>query len=162
MKNDNLLELYKNKTQESMNLYSKSKEIFPGGINHNIRFYNPYPFFTVKAKGKFLKDIDGNRYIDFWNGHWALILGHSPKIVTKNLKKQIKKGTLFGTASKASVKLGELINKSIPLAENIRFSSTGSEATMYAIRLARAKTKKELLQRLSEDGMDLIPIYFNL
>jgi glutamate-1-semialdehyde 2,1-aminomutase len=148
MKNDNLVELYKNKTLESMNLYFKSKEIFPGGVNHNIRFYNPYPFFTVKAKGKFLKDIDGNKYIDFWNGHWALILGHSPKIVTKNLKKQIKKGTLFGTVSKASVKLGELINKSIPLAENIRFSSTGSEATMYAIRLARAKTKKRVIAKV--------------
>jgi glutamate-1-semialdehyde 2,1-aminomutase len=145
---DNYLELYKNKTFESMNLYYKSKEIFPGGINHNIRFYKPYPFFTVKAKGKCLTDIDGNKYIDFWNGHWALILGHSPKIVIKNLKKQIKKGTLYGTANNSSIKLGELINKAIPNAEGIRFSSTGSEATMYAIRLARAKTGKRVIAKV--------------
>ncbi len=145
---DNYIELYKNKTFESMNLYYRSKEIFPGGINHNIRFYKPYPFLTVKAKGNYLKDIDGNKYIDFWNGHWALILGHSPKTITKNLKKQIKKGTLYGTPNKPSIKLGELINKAIPNAEGIRFSTTGSEATMYAIRLARAKTGKRVIAKV--------------
>jgi glutamate-1-semialdehyde 2,1-aminomutase len=148
MKIDNYIELYKNKTFESMNLYFKSKEIFPGGVNHNIRYFKPYPFFTVKAKGKYLKDIDGNKYIDFWNGHWALILGHSPKIVSDKLKKQLKKGTLYGTVNKKSVQLGELINKAMPLAENIRFSSTGSEATMYAIRLARAKTGKRVIAKV--------------
>ena len=148
MKIDNYIELYKNKTFESMNLYFKSKEIFPGGVNHNIRYFKPYPFFTVKAKGKYLKDIDGNKYIDFWNGHWALILGHSPKIVSDKLKKQLKKGTLYGTVNKKSIQLGELINKAIPLAENIRFSSTGSEATMYAIRLARSKTGKRVIAKV--------------
>jgi glutamate-1-semialdehyde 2,1-aminomutase len=148
MKIDNYIELYKNKTFESMNLYFKSKEIFPGGVNHNIRYFKPYPFFTVKAKGKYLKDIDGNKYIDFWNGHWALILGHSPKFVSDKLKKQLKKGTLYGTVNKKSIQLGELINKAMPLAENIRFSSTGSEATMYAIRLARAKTGKRVIAKV--------------
>lgn len=148
MKIDNYIELYKNKTFESMNLYFKSKEIFPGGVNHNIRFFKPYPFFTVKAKGKYLTDTDGNKYIDFWNGHWALILGHSPKTVSDKLKKQLKKGTLYGTVNKKSIKLGELIKKAMPLAENIRFSSTGSEATMYAIRLARAKTGKRVIAKV--------------
>ncbi len=131
-----------------MNLYFKSKEIFPGGINHNIRYFKPYPFYTVKSKGKFLTDIDGNKYVDFWNGHWALIIGHSPKKVSNKLKKQLKKGTLFGTVNESSIKLGEMINKAIPLAENIRFSSTGSEATMYAIRLARAKTRKRFIAKV--------------
>jgi glutamate-1-semialdehyde 2,1-aminomutase len=148
MKIDSYIELYKNKTFESMNLYFKSKEIFPGGVNHNIRYFKPYPFFTVKAKGKYLKDTDGNKYIDFWNGHWALILGHSPKFVSDKLKKQLKKGTLYGTVNKKSIKLGELIKKAMPLAENIRFSSTGSEATMYAIRLARAKTGKRVIAKV--------------
>ena len=133
-----------------MNLYFKSKEIFPGGINHNIRFFNPYPFYTVKAKGKFLTDIDGNKYVDFWNRHWALILGHSPKIVSNKLKKQVKRGTLYGTANETSIKLGEIINKAIPLAENIRFSSTESEATMYAIRLARAKRGERVMEQVIE------------
>jgi len=148
MKIDDYIELYKNKTFQSLNLYYKSKEIFPGGINHNIRFYKPYPFFTVKAKGKFLTDVDGNKYIDFWNGHWALILGHSPKVIHKSIKKQSKRGTLFGTANEASLRLGELINEAIPHAENMRFCSTGSEATMYAIRLARAKTGKRFVAKV--------------
>jgi glutamate-1-semialdehyde 2,1-aminomutase len=148
MKINDYIELYKNKTFESMNLYFKSKEIFPGGVNHNIRFFKPYPFYTIKSRGKFLKDVDGNKYIDFWNGHWALILGHSPKTVTKQLKKQLKRGTLYGTVNKSSLKLGEIINKAIPQAENIRFSSTGSEATMYAIRLARAKTRKRVIAKV--------------
>lgn len=148
MKNDNYVDLYKNKTYDSMKLHARAREIFPGGVSHNIRFFKPYPFYTKKAKGKYLYDIDGNRYLDFWNGHWALILGHSPKIMTKKIKKQIKNGTLFGTTNKISVKLGELISNAIPNAENIRFSSTGSEATMYAIRLARAVTGRRVIAKV--------------
>jgi len=148
MKYEDYADLYKSKTFESMNLYFKSRDIFPGGINHNIRYFKPYPFFTIKSRGKYLFDIDGNRYLDFWNGHWALILGHSPEIVTSKLKKQIGKGTLYGTANKASWKLGNEINKALPLAENLRFCSTGSEATMYAIRLARASTGKRVIAKV--------------
>ena len=95
MKYEDYADLYKSKTFESMNLYFKSRDIFPGGINHNIRYFKPYPFFTIKSRGKYLFDIDGNRYLDFWNGHWALILGHSPEIVTSKLKKQVGKGTIL-------------------------------------------------------------------
>ncbi|MDF0682064.1 MAG: aminotransferase class III-fold pyridoxal phosphate-dependent enzyme [Candidatus Nitrosocosmicus sp.] len=148
MKYEDYADLYKNRTFESMNLYFKSRDIFPGGINHNIRYFKPYPFFTVKSRGKYLFDVDGNRYLDFWNGHWALILGHSPEVVTSKLKKQIGKGTLYGTANIASWKLGNEIHKAIPLAENLRFCSTGSEATMYAIRLARASTGKRVIAKV--------------
>src|SRR3712207_729998 len=117
---DDYIELYKIKTPRSMNLYLQAKEIFPGGINHNIRYFKPYPFYTIKAKGKFLYDVDGNKYIDFWNGHWALILGHSPNIVSERLSEQARLGTLYGTANRISVKLGELIQKTISHAENVR------------------------------------------
>jgi len=78
-------------------------------------------------------------------GHWALILGHSPKVVVKKLDRQIRHGTLYGTANDISVKLGETIKKSIPISELLRFCTTGSEATMYAIRIARAVTKKRII-----------------
>lgn len=148
MRYNDYIELYKNKTFESMNLYFRSREIFPGGISHNIRYYKPYPFFTRKSSGKYLHDEDGNKYLDFWNGHWALILGHAPHKIMKKLSKQLKKGTLYGTANKVSLKLGQEINKAIPKAENIRFSSTGSEATMYAIRLARSATGKRVIAKI--------------
>ncbi|HET7391681.1 MAG TPA: aspartate aminotransferase family protein [Nitrososphaeraceae archaeon] len=139
---------YENKTRKSKRWYSRSARIFAGGVNHNIRFFEPYPFVTSAAKGRYLFDVDGNRYTDYWMGHWALILGHSPKPVVKALSEQIKNGILFGTVNDVSIELGELIQKLMPRAENIRFSNTGAEATMYAVRLARAKTGKRVIAKV--------------
>src|SRR5919201_5160231 len=140
--------IYENKTPKSKYLYSRSIKVFAGGVNHNIRFFEPYPFFTNGAIGKYLYDVDGNKYTDYWMGHWALILGHSPKPVVKALFRQAKNGTLYGTANEVSVELAELIKKLMPRAELIRFCSTGAEATMYAVRLARAKTGRRVIAKV--------------
>ena len=145
MISNSLRDLYKKKTHKSRKFYNDSLKIFPGGISHNIRFFRPYPFFVNKATNKHLIDVDGNRYVDYWMGHWALILGHSPNVVVKKLDRQIRQGTLYGTANDISIKLGETIKKSIPISELLRFCTTGSEATMYAIRIARAVTKKRII-----------------
>ena len=145
MISNSLMDLYRKKTHNSRKFYNDSVKIFPGGISHNIRFFRPYPFFVNKATNKHLIDVDGNRYVDYWMGHWALILGHSPNVVVKKLDRQIRQGTLYGTANDISVKLGETIKKSIPTSELLRFCTTGSEATMYAIRIARAVTKKRII-----------------
>ncbi len=138
---------YKSKTRRSKLLYSRSAKVFPGGISHNIRFFEPYPFFVNAAKGKQIRDVDGNRYTDYWMGHWALILGHSPKPVADTLAAQVRNGTLYGTVNDVSVELAETIQKLMPRAEMMRFSSTGSEATMYAVRLARAKTGRRVIAK---------------
>ena len=140
--------IYKGKTHKSKILYRRATKVFAGGVNHNIRFFEPYPFFATSAKGKYLFDVDGNKYADYWMGHWALILGHSPKPVVKALSDQVKNGTLYGTTNKVSVELGELIKKLMPGAELIRFCSTGAEATMYAVRLARAKTGRRVIAKV--------------
>ena len=140
--------MYERKTKKSRSLYFRSTNVFPGGINHNIRFFEPYPFFTKAARGKYLLDVDDNEYTDYWMGHWALILGHTPDIVCNSLLKQIRKGILYGTTNELSVDLGETIQKVMPRAEYIRFSSTGSEATMYAVRLARAKTGRRVIAKV--------------
>jgi glutamate-1-semialdehyde 2,1-aminomutase len=80
-------------------------------------------------------------------GHWALILGHSPKPVADALAQQVRNGTLYGTVNDVSIELGETIQKLMPRAEMMRFSSTGSEATMYAVRLARAKTGRRVIAK---------------
>ena len=85
---------YKSKTAKSKRLFSRSARIFPGGISHNIRYFEPYPFFVNAARGKSLYDVDGNKYTDYWMGHWALILGHSPAPVASALAKQVRNGTL--------------------------------------------------------------------
>ena len=148
MKLDKYYEIYKKKTPTSRKYYERAKKIFPGGISHNIRFFNPYPFFTKETKANKIIDLDNNIYTDYWMGHWALILGHSPKYLVNSLSSQIKKGTLYGTVNDVSLDLAHLINKLMPNAENIRFSSTGSEATMYAVRLARAKTGKRIVAKI--------------
>lgn len=147
MSYDNYLKKYESKTGKSRKMYSKAAGIFPGGISHNIRFFDPYPFFVNSARGKYLHDIDGNTYTDYWMGHWAMILGHSPSAVSSVLAKQVKNGTLYGVANDASVELGAAIQKFFPRAEMMRFSSTGSEATMYAVRLARAKTGRRVIAK---------------
>ena len=145
---NNLTRNYKKNTKHSNLLYKKSLRFFPGGISHNIRFFSPYPFFVKKATGKYLIDVDDNRYTDYWMGHWALILGHSPKNVSLALSKQVKSGTLYGTVNTISIELAETIQKLMPKAEKLRFATTGSEATMYAVRLARAATGKKIVAKI--------------
>jgi glutamate-1-semialdehyde 2,1-aminomutase len=138
---------YKRKTKKSSRLYSHAVKVFPGGVNHNIRYFDPYPFFVAGAKGRQLLDVDGNKYTDYWMGHWALILGHSPGEVVKSVAEQAKNGVLYGTVNALSIDLAEIIQKLMPKAEMMRFSSTGSEATMYAIRLARARTGRRIVAK---------------
>jgi glutamate-1-semialdehyde 2,1-aminomutase len=147
MKYDDYVRRYQRKTGRSRRLFSRSAKVFPGGISHNIRYFEPYPFFVNGAKGKLLHDVDGNRYTDYWMGHWAMILGHSPTPVASALASQVRKGTLYGVVNDASVELAEMIQKLMPAAEMMRFSSTGSEATMYAVRLARAKTGRRVIAK---------------
>ena len=147
MQPDALKKIYEKRSVKSKKLFERSLDIFPGGISHNIRYFEPYPFFTASARGKNLVDVDGTTYTDYWMGHWALILGHSPPKISAALAKQARNGTLFGTVNKLSVELGELIQNLMPRAELMRFSSTGSEATMYAVRLARAKTSRRVIAK---------------
>ena len=132
----NSLKSYKKKTKKSLELFKKSKKLHVNGIHHNIRFFEPYPFIVKSSKGKFLIDVDSNKYVDYWMGHWSLILGHSPKDVKASVRIQLENGWMHGTTSKNSIELSEKISKAVPVAEKIRYASTGTEATMYAVRLA--------------------------
>ena len=146
IKND--LESYKRKTRKSAELFKKSKKLHVNGVHHNIRFFEPYPFITKSSSGKFLVDVDSNKYVDYWMGHWSLILGHSPKNVKNNVKSQLENGWMHGTTSKNSIELSEKISKAVPVAEKIRYASTGTEATMYAVRLARTITKRKTIAKI--------------
>jgi len=142
------LKSYRKKTKKSSNLFKKSKKLHVNGVHHNIRFFEPYPFIVKASNGKFLVDVDSNKYVDYWMGHWSLILGHSPKNVKANVRMQLENGWMHGTASKNSIELSETISKAVPVAEKIRYASTGTEATMYAIRLARTATKRKTIAKI--------------
>ncbi|MFX1487342.1 MAG: aspartate aminotransferase family protein [Promethearchaeota archaeon] len=135
-------EEYENMTPTSKKLYEKSKKLLPGGVSHNIRFFRPYPFFTSKAQGAYLWDEDGNKYIDFWMGHMACILGHAHPAVVKAIKEILPSGIHWGTVNKIALRLAEKVNAVVPCAEMVRFCNSGTEATMYATRIARAFTDR--------------------
>ena len=146
MKKD--LKLYKKNTIKSSRLFKKSKKFHVNGVHHNIRFFEPYPFVTKSSNGKFLVDVDSNKYVDYWMGHWSLILGHSPKNVLHDVRKQLNNGWMHGTLSNNTIKLSEKISKAVPAAEKIRYATTGTEATMYAVRLARTATRRKIIAKI--------------
>ena len=139
---------YKKKTRKSAVLFAKSKKLHINGVSHNIRFYEPYPFVVKSSQGKSLRDVDDNKYTDYWMGHWSLILGHGQKNVKDSLKKQIEKSWMYGTVNEQTIKLSELISKAVPIAEKIRYVTSGTEATMYAVRLARSITGKKIIAKI--------------
>ena len=142
-----MMERYISKTSASNELHKRAKQFLPSGVSYIIRYFEPYPFYTKMAKGSKLIDIDGNEYVDFWIGHLALILGHSPEPVIEAVKKRIENGTHFGTCHPLEIELAEEIVKLVPCAEMVRYTNTGTEAAMYAIRLARAYTRRKKIRR---------------
>ncbi len=139
---------YKKKTKRSARIFEKSKRLHVNGVSHNIRFFEPYPFVTKSAKGKFLVDLDSNKYVDYWMGHWSLILGHAPESVKRQVHKQLDSGWMYGTVNDITIELSEIIKKSVPVAEKIRYVTSGTEATMYAVRLARSYTGKKIIAKI--------------
>ncbi len=127
----------------SKKLFLRAKKVIPSGINSPVRYYDPYPFFVIKAQGSSIWDVDGNRYLDFCNGYGALLLGHRRKEIISSVMLQLKKGTLYCAPTELEVELSELISQNFPSMQKIRLVNTGSEATMTAIRLARGFTKKK-------------------
>jgi glutamate-1-semialdehyde 2,1-aminomutase len=142
-----MLKEYVSKTSKSKALYERAKKVLPSGVSYGIRYFEPYPFYTAKAKGSKIYDVDGNEYIDFWLGHTAIILGHSPPAVVNAVKRQLENGTHYGTSHELEIELAEQVVKMVSGAEMVRFTNSGTEANMYATRLARACTGKSKIAK---------------
>lgn len=124
-------------------LFNRAKMVIPSGVNSPVRFYEPFPFFAISGKGSKIVTADHRTYIDYCMGYGALLLGHAYPPVTNYVKSQLDNGNLFCIPTENEVKLAELFSQIIPCAEMTRIVNTGAEATMNAIRLARAFTKKK-------------------
>ena len=136
---------YRRKTRLSENLFKRAKEVMPGGISHNVHFFPPYPFFIKKTKGSKIWDVDGNEYVDLWMGNFTHILGHRPSVVVHAIEKQLKEGVHWGLVYKKQIEWAELVQELVPSAEMVRFCCSGTEATMYAVRLTRGFTGKKII-----------------
>lgn len=127
----------------SKSLFDRAQRVIPSGVNSPVRYYDPFPFFAVSGKGSTMRTADNETYIDYCMGYGALLLGHSYSTVTESVKSRIDGGSLFCVPTEGEIQLAELISKAVQCAEMIRLVNTGMEATMNAIRLARAFTKKK-------------------
>ncbi|MEM2008440.1 MAG: aspartate aminotransferase family protein [Ignisphaera sp.] len=139
---------YLEKTRRSREMFERALKIFPGGVTYHIRYLEPYPIYVSRAKGSIVWDVDGNEYDDYWMGHGAHILGHSPDFVVEAVNKISRDGTHFGFENIYAVEYAELLTKVVPNIEMTRFCNSGTEANMYAVRLARAYTKKRYIVKI--------------
>ena len=127
----------------SQELFEESKKIIPGGVSSPVRAFKPYPFFVAKGEGSHIYDVDGNSYIDHCLAYGPLILGHADKTVVSDLTNQLTMGTAYGAPTENEIKLSREVINRIPSAEMVRFTNSGTEATMSAIRVARGFTKRD-------------------
>ncbi len=140
---------YQTRTPVSKTLSERARKVMPGGVSHRFRHISPYPFFIKEAKGSKMWDVDGNEYVDLWMGHFALILGHMPQIVKEALRDISDLGTHWGIVHEHEVKFAELLQGIVPCAERLVFGVSGTEATMYAVRLARGFTKRRVVLKVA-------------
>lgn len=134
------------KHKRSKALFNKAKRIMPGGVNSPVRAFNAVggnPIFIDKAKGSKIYDVDGNEYIDYVLSWGPMILGHCHPKVINALKKAAEKGTSFGAPTPLEVELATMVRKAYPSMEIMRMVSSGTEATMSAIRAARGFTGRD-------------------
>ncbi|MGC9148291.1 MAG: aspartate aminotransferase family protein [Sulfolobales archaeon] len=153
--------IYREKTKKSAELFEKARKFLPGGVSYVIRYFSPYPVFIKKAKDVNVWDIDGNEYVDYWMGHGTHILGHSPDFVVEAVNNIAREGTHFGYENPYVVEYAEFLAKTLPNIEQIRFSSSGTEANMYAIRIARAYTKRRYVVKFEggwHGGLDQLHV----
>ncbi len=143
-------ERYSQKFAKSMAWYERGQELFAGGITHQTRFTSPFPSYIQSAQGPHKYDVDGNQIIDYVMGNGSLLMGHSPETVVDAVAAQIGKGTHLGGATTHEVEYAEAVKRVMPNLERIRFTSSGTESTYLAIRLARAYTGKTKIIKFHE------------
>jgi len=126
----------------STGLFDRAKTLMPGGVSSPVRAIRPYPFYTERAEGARLKTVDGDELIDCCLAYGPMILGHAHPAVRNAIAEQLERGWLYGTPTPAEPAYAKMITADHPGMQMIRFVSSGSEATMAAIRLARGFTGK--------------------
>lgn len=133
----------------SRKYYQRAVEAIPRGVTHDVRYMKPFPLYVTRAAGSKKWDIDNNEIIDYAMGHGALILGHSHPGIVEAVSEQIQRGTHYGAGHELEIEWGERICNLVPSAEQVEFTSSGTEATMLAMRIARAFSGREKILKFA-------------
>lgn len=142
-----ILETYQQTHTRSAILAERARGRFPSGVTHDVRYAPPFTLFVERSAGSRKWDADENELIDFITGHGALLLGHGHPDVVAAVQEQMSRGTHFGAEHELAIRWGELVQELFPSMERVRFTSSGTEATMLALRLARAYTGRDTVVR---------------
>lgn len=139
---------FRERTVKSAALHPEAARYMPGGHTRDSVSYKPYAAFIERGRGCRITDIDGNEYIDFLNNYTSLIHGHCDPDITAAVAAQLEKGSVLCTPSVLQTELAKLLCGRIPSIDQIRFTNSGTEATMFAMRVARAVTGKDMLIKI--------------
>lgn len=142
-----VLEAYCARTARSRALAEEARALLPSGITHDSRRMRPYAHYIDRARGPLKWDVDGNRYVDYFGGHGALMLGHGDPAVRAAIDAALDRGTQFAAGHVDEIAWARAIVDLVPSAERVRFTASGTEATLMAVRLARAHTGRDTLLR---------------
>lgn len=145
---DTLEEFFK-ANPHSLELHTEAEQVLWGGVTHAGRYWDPTGVYITHAKGAYKYDADGHEYIDYWMGHGSLLFGHAHPAMVQAVSEQVAKGTHLGGNHVGEIRWAELIIKLIPSAEKVRFFSSGTEATMMAMRLARLHTGRNKILKFA-------------
>lgn len=140
---------FRRRTPTSAQLAAEAEGLFPSGVTHDARYFDPYSLYVERAQGSRKWDVDGNEYVDYFGGHGALLLGHSHPAVVAAIEAHVANGTHFGASHRHEIEWAQVIQRLVPSAERIRFASSGTEATMLAMRLVRAWSGKAKIVRFA-------------
>lgn len=144
-----ILATYLERTPRARELNRAAREVLPGGIVHDSRRMKPYGIYGDRALGSRKWDVDGHEYVDYYGGHGSLLLGHQHPQVLEAMQKQLGKGLHLAANHELEVEWARLIAEMVPSVERVRFTSSGTEATQLAMRLARAHTGKRGIVRFT-------------
>jgi glutamate-1-semialdehyde 2,1-aminomutase len=132
---------------ESESLFDEAKKYLPGGTTRTLHFFEPHPVFIDRGEGCYITDVDGNSRIDFFNNATSLILGHCHPSVLRAVSEQLRKGTAFHGPTSHIAELAKVICRRVPSVEKVRFTNSGSEATLLALQLAKSYTGKNKIAK---------------
>ena len=147
LSNSRIEATYRQRTRRSAELAKEARDLFPSGITHDSRKLDPYTIYVDRAQGPRKWDVDGNEYIDYFGGHGALMLGHHHPDIDRVIVEALGRGTHFGSSHEGEVRWAQAIKALVSSAERVRFTSSGTEATHLALRIARAATGRRKVIR---------------
>jgi len=139
---------YEAANPKSREAFQRSIRVLPGGVTRTLCFFPPFPCYADYGEGCYFVDIDGNRRLDLFNNATSLILGHRPPAVMKAVREQLSRGTAFQTNTGFETRLAEMLVERVSSVEQIRFTNSGSEGTLMAIRAARAFTGRRKIAKI--------------